>query len=283
MKRRRVRKQFIGFVGLSLIYSGYLMLLGPYLCDQYARIFQITNVANYAREFNDLDEQDIQAAKQRAYTYNEQVYQQQLVKPYRYQANQDYDLNYLSLPWDEAEELFTIMIAKIKVNLPVGHGTSDELLQVMAGHLYGTSIPCNQKDSHTVVAAHSGLRSSELFSRLDELELDDEIKIRFLDEIYTYQVDKIEIVLPDEADNYLQIIPHEDYLTLYTCTPYGINTHRLLVRAKKMSKVEKVEEDSLKLSNQSYVPLIKIVLLSVGPLIGGGAWIKIKRRKQWQK
>ena len=126
-----------------------------------------------------------------------------------------------------------ITIPKINLYLPVYHGTSPEVLNIAVGHLQGTSLPVGGKSRHAVISAHRGLPSSKLFTDIDQLVEDDIFTITILDEIFTYSVDDIKVVLPTEMDA-LAPVKDEDYVTLMTCTPYGVNTHRLLVRAHRI-------------------------------------------------
>ena len=142
-----------------------------------------------------------------------------------------------------------IDIPKIDVKLPIFHGTSDNVLKKGAGHLIGTSLPVGGKTSHSVISAHRGMPSSKLFTDLNQLEEGDVFYIYILDEVHAYQVDKISVVKPDDL-NLLNLSENKDYVTLLTCTPYGINTHRLLVRgiridyddlfAKKVAKSKRL-------------------------------------------
>ena len=122
-----------------------------------------------------------------------------------------------------------ITIKKLGVELPIYHGTDEGILQIAAGHLKGTSFPVGGDSTHSVISAHRGLPSAKLFTDLDKMEVGDTFTITILNREITYEVDDISIVLPDETDS-LQIEDKKDYCTLMTCTPYGINTHRLLVR-----------------------------------------------------
>ncbi len=122
-----------------------------------------------------------------------------------------------------------ITIEKINVKLPIYHGTEPNVLSAGAGHLEGSSLPIGGESSHSVISAHRGLPSARLFTQLSDLEEGDFFTLTVLDENYSYQVDQIEVVLPTEFEN-LYIEEGKDYCTLMTCTPYGINTHRLLVR-----------------------------------------------------
>lgn len=125
-----------------------------------------------------------------------------------------------------------IEIPKIDVELPVYHGVDDSVLQVAVGHLEGSSLPIGGPSTHTVLSGHRGLTSAKLFTHLDELEVGDEFYISVLGEKNTYVIDQINVVLPEEMDD-LAIKDGEDHCTLVTCTPYGVNTHRLLVRGTR--------------------------------------------------
>ena len=278
MKKRRIKKKVWLIIGSLGIYLGYLLLVWPYICDQYARIFQTSWLAAYDEHLNIVDNAELNEIKERCQKYNEKIYLQQQDNQYRYSSSLGYDQEYLSLPWNGEKVLAAIIIPKINVNLPIGHGTADDTLQVMAGHLYGTSLPSGGKDTHAVVAAHSGLRSSELFSRLDELTIGDEIQIKIFDELHFYKVEQIKVVLPDECDQYLQIIPNEDLITLYTCTPYGINSHRLLLRAKRSFGNDKELVNNITLANDKWKHLLIIGAIVSLPLGGMLVFVMRKRR-----
>lgn len=138
-----------------------------------------------------------------------------------------------------------IEIPAIDVKLMIYHGTEEEVLQKGVGHLQGSSLPVGGKGSHCVLSAHTGLNNKKLFTDLDQLVEGDVFYLHVLGEILAYQVDQIKVVLPQETDD-LKINSEEDYVTLVTCTPYGINTHRLLVRGTRIpyEEVVKAEQDS---------------------------------------
>ena len=123
----------------------------------------------------------------------------------------------------------TVEIPSISVNLPIYHGDSDEVLQTAIGHMEGSSLPTGDVGTHTVISGHTGLPSAKLFTKLDTLKEGDTFVIHVLGMDFEYVVDQIKTVLPFEFDA-LKIDPEQDYVTLLTCTPYGVNTHRLLVR-----------------------------------------------------
>ncbi len=157
-----------------------------------------------------------------------------------------------------------ITIPSIQIQLPIYHGTSAEVLNVAAGHLQGSSLPVGGESTHCVISAHRGLPSARLFSDLDQLYVGDTFTITIMDEILTYEVEEILIVLPHEMDK-LAIIDGKDYVTLMTCTPYGINSHRLLIRSKRIETVYphnvKIVADAVQVDPMLVVPGICAPLL----------------------
>lgn len=172
-----------------------------------------------------------------------------------------------------------ITIPRIGVELPVYHGTSDGVLQVAAGHLEGSSLPVGGAGTHAVISAHRGLPSAKLFTNLDELEAGDTFTITVLDRVLTYEVDRISIVLPTETD-LLQPVEGQDYVTLMTCTPYGINTHRLLVRGHRVNTREsqkhvRVTADATRIDPIITAPVIALPMLAVLLI-----WLLVTTRKR---
>ncbi len=158
-----------------------------------------------------------------------------------------------------------ITISKINVLLPIYHGTSSSVLQVGAGHLEGTSLPVGGESTHCVISAHRGLPSATLFTHLDQLEVGDTFTLTVLNEVLTYEVDQITIVYPYELEN-IYIEDGQDYCTLMTCTPYGINTQRLLVRGHRIATTEAAK--TIKVTAEAYQIDTVIVALCVAvPLI----------------
>lgn len=158
-----------------------------------------------------------------------------------------------------------ITIPKIDVYLPIYHGTSPEVLNVAVGHLQGSSLPVGGTGCHSVISAHRGLPSARLFTDIDQLIEEDTFTITILDEVLTYEIDQIVTVLPYER-NELYAVPDEDYVTLMTCTPYGINTHRMLVRAHRIDTVYphnvKVPSDAVMADEMTvYAVIISAVLI----------------------
>ncbi len=172
-----------------------------------------------------------------------------------------------------------ITIEKLNVELPIYHGTDETVLEVAAGHLKGTSLPVGGTSTHAVISAHRGLPSAKLFTDIDKLEEGDIFTITILDQLLTYEVDKISIVLPDEVED-LQIVEGEDLCTLMTCTPYGINTHRLLVRGHRVENADTtnihVTADAVRIEPYIVASIMAVPILL---LLFLGLLFRNKRRK----
>lgn len=184
-----------------------------------------------------------------------------------------------------------LSIPKINVRLAVYHGTSEEVLQTGIGHLGGTKLPIGGEGTHSVVAAHRGLPSARLFTDIDQLEGGDQFYIHILDEILAYQVDKIlPMVDKDDAgtlEEALRIEPGADQVTLFTCTPYGVNSHRLLVRGKRVpysgeEEVAGITQSMLK-AVRNYYMLYLLLGLSITLLIIAVMRLLFKRNKKIKK
>jgi len=191
-------------------------------------------IANYAEAVAELDDTSYEQLWADAQRYNQTL----LNKENRYMLTDE--------EWEEYEALLDVSgngiigyieIPSIDCALPIYHGTDEAVLQIAIGHIAGTSLPVGGENTHCVLSGHRGLPSAKLFTNLDQLAEGDTFMLRVLDEILTYEVDQIRIVLPDELDE-LEIVEGEDYCTLVTCTPYGINTHRLLVRGHRIANIE---------------------------------------------
>ena len=158
-----------------------------------------------------------------------------------------------------------IQIASIGVNLPVYHGVDEGILQIAVGHIPGSSFPIGGERTHAVMSGHRGLPSAKLFSDLDKLGEGDVFTVTVLDRTFTYMVDQIRIVLPEETDE-LAIQPGEDFCTLVTCTPYGINTHRMLVRGRRIENIVGevvVTAEAVRIPNYIVIPAVGIPILFI--------------------
>ncbi len=271
-KTKRSRPRLSGRTGTVILVVVFLvgmaLLLYPSVSNWWNQKVASRAVAAYDEAVTELDEADYTAMREAADAYNQKLaaYGSASTISNSELVDEDY--------WDLLDITGTgimgyITIEKINVELPIYHGTSTSVLQVGAGHLEGTSLPVGGASTHCVISAHRGLPSALLFTNLDQLEEGDTFYLTVLDQVYTYEVDQITIVLPDELEN-LYIEDGEDYCTLMTCTPYGINTHRLLVRGVRVSNedsahirvtAEAYEIDTILVAAALAAPLLLILLI----------------------
>lgn len=242
---------------------GLSVMLYPTVSDYINQKNQSRAVASYSEEVENLSDVDYQAYFDAADDYNRRLAEtpDAFYRPEEVSGYTD------TLDVSGTGIMGYITISKIGVELPVYHGTSDGVLQVAAGHLEGSSLPVGGAGTHAVISAHRGLPSAKLFTNLDELEVGDTFTITVLDRVLTYEVDQISIVLPTETD-LLQPVEGKDYVTLMTCTPYGINTHRLLVRGKRIENAEnqkhiRVTADALRIEPIIVAPALAVPMLLV--------------------
>ena len=242
---------------------GLSVMLYPTVSDYINQKNQSRAVASYSEEVENLSDVDYQAYFDAADDYNRRLAEtpDAFYRPEEVSGYTD------TLDVSGTGIMGYITIPKIGVELPVYHGTSDGVLQVAAGHLEGSSLPVGGAGTHAVISAHRGLPSAKLFTNLDELEVGDTFTITVLDRVLTYEVDQISIVLPTETD-LLQPVEGKDYVTLMTCTPYGINTHRLLVRGKRIENAEnqkhiRVTADALRIEPIIVAPALAVPMLLV--------------------
>ena len=219
---------------VAIFFVGLCVLLYPTISDFWNEKRQSQAIVNYDDLIVDLTPEDYSAHFEKADAYNQKIRNMSFpFLNYKNIAEEYYDI--LDVNGDGMMGYITI--EKIKVQLPIYHGTSDKVLNTAVGHVEGSTLPVGGKSTHAVLSAHRGLPSAKLFTNLDKVEVGDIFTIRILDRTITYQVDQILIVLPHETDD-LNIVAGEDYCTLVTCTPYGINTHRMLVRGTRIENIE---------------------------------------------
>lgn len=188
----------------------------------------------YSRTIERMERDDIDELMASAKAYNDSLQRVILTDPFDEASYGLIGENYEeSLNVDGNGLIGYVEIPKIDVNLPIYHGTSIEVLSKGAGHLEHTALPIGGKSTHSVISAHSAWPGQTFFDYLENLEIGDEFYIKVLDMVLKYEVDDINVVLPDQTRN-LYVVEGEDYLTLLTCTPYSVNTHRLLVRGKRV-------------------------------------------------
>ena len=224
---------------------GICILLYPAFSDYWNSKTQSHAIVDYESVLDQLEPEDYKAIFDKAHAYNKSLYET------------DFPLtDYGKVPgYNDAlritdnDMIGYLKIDRIGVELPIYHGTSDDVLNRGVGHLEGSSLPVGGENTHSIMSAHRGLPSSKLFTDLDRIEKGDTFQIVILDQVLTYQVDFIKVIEPTDVSN-LQIIEGGDYCTLFTCTPYGINTHRLLVRGVRIETIK--EKPVLYVSNEAF-------------------------------
>ena len=245
------------FVGLSL-------LLYPTISDYWNSFHSSKAIATYAAEVAKLDPISYDQIWEEARTYNKMLAE----KRNKYiLSEEEYAAYEKLLDITGTGIMAEIEIPSVRVDLPVYHGIDESVLQVAAGHLEWTSLPVGGESTHCVISAHRGLPSAKLFTNLDELAEGDVFLLRTLDELLTYEVDQILIVEPEDISA-LHIESGKDLCTLVTCTPYGINSHRLLVRGHRVETVDtlswaKVTSDALQIEPIIVAPLLALVIIAV--------------------
>ena len=249
----------------------------PTFSDWWNRMHQSYAVAGYVEQTKDMSGAERKAMLKAAHEYNE-----------RLAANGDrwHMTDAQKREYDETLDVTGtgimgyVTIPRIKVKLPVYHGTSDGVLQIAAGHLAGTSLPVGGATTHAVVSGHTGLPSARLLTGLDELKKGDTFAFHVLDQTYTYKVDQISVVLPSEISK-LNIESGADYATLITCTPYGVNSHRLLVRGHRIPNPK--VPDTTQYDEPGEMTAVAAVVVGLLVLIVGCAlvWLAGLWRRSW--
>lgn len=258
------KSSFVTAILIVALLIGALLLLYPTISDYWNSFHQSRAIASYAEQVADLDDNAYEQVWAEAYAYNKTLDN----NTSRFVMTEEQKETYEAL-LNVADNgvMGYIEIPKIKCNLPIYHGTDEAILQIAIGHVQGSSLPVGGNDSHCVLSGHRGLPSAKLFSDLDHLTDGDVFLLRVLDETLTYEVDQIRTVLPNELDN-LAIEEGKDYCTLVTCTPHGINSHRLLVRGHRVenqasSSTIRVTADAMQIEPLLIAPLVAMPMLLV--------------------
>ena len=259
-----MRKHLSTIVLLFILLIGLSLLLYPTVSDYWNSFHQTKAITTYAENVAALDNVSYDAIWDAARRYNRNL----LNRSNSFLLSEEQKAEYESLLDISGQGVMGyIEIPKIDVSLPIYHGTEDSVLQVAVGHLEWTSLPVGGESTHCVLSGHRGLPSAKLFTNLDKLREGDTFLLRVLDEILTYEVDQILIVEPQDTAA-LEIVEGQDYCTLVTCTPYGINTHRLLVRGHRIDNIEEVKTvrvtaDAVQLEPLLVAPVVAIPMLLI--------------------
>lgn len=216
-------------LGLSFL-AGLSLLLYPTFSEYWNSFRQSRAITNYTKQVSGLDEKQCEEILKAAREYNSRLLTLFNVYEISEERSEEYE-QLLNVTGNGI--IGYVEIPKIKCSLPIYHGTKEAVLQIAVGHLEWTSLPVGGESTHAVLSGHRGLPSAKLFTDLDQLGEGDRFYIRVLNDVLTYEVDQIKVVLPEETDD-LRIVEGKDYCTLFTCTPYAVNTHRLLVRGHRV-------------------------------------------------
>lgn len=251
----------ITVIMILLFFVGLSLLLYPTISNFYNQKVGSKAIVDYEAILKNKDDNEYDEMFEDAENYNKKL--SKLSNPFiTYKTIKGYN-KLLNL--DNNGMIGYISIKKIKVELPIYHGTKEEVLGKAVGHLEGSSLPIGGLSTHSVLSAHRGLPSQTLFTNLDKLEIGDTFVIKVLNKELTYQIDEIQIVKPSEIDS-LKIEKDKDYVTLMTCTPYGINTHRLLVRGVRIENSEEqlfITTEAFKVSKFTVTLLIAIPVIFI--------------------
>ena len=273
-----MKKKIPGIIFGLMFLIGFGILVYPTVADQWNTYRQSRLISSYERTISDMEPEDFTAEWEKAQAFNDTLTQNSIYGDVFGEEDQDLeDTDYwqvLNVGGDGV--MGYLSIPKINIKLSIYHGTSDEVLQTGVGHLNGTKLPMGGENTHSVLAAHRGLPSARLFTDIDQLEKGDMFYIHVLDETLAYQVDQIlDMVDKDDHETLekaLQIEEGKDQVTLFTCTPYGVNSHRLLVRGTRVPYTGEEEAastpvDTMLEAVQNYYMLYLILGLAITLLI----------------
>ncbi len=263
MKRKN---KWSTFLLLLFFFVGLSVMLYPAISSFWNSRTQSMAIVDYEKMLDSIPEADYSKIFEQAENYNNELKK----LPFPLLEYDKVDGYFETLDISKTGMMGYITIDKINLELPIYHGTDDDVLSMAVGHLQGSSLPVGGKGTHTIVSAHRGLPSATLFTNLDHMEIGDTFEITVLDRTVTYQVDQIKTVDPtDTAD--LVIKDGKEYCTLLTCTPYGINTHRLLVRGVRVESVKQktiyITSDGYRIDSLIVTPAVALPMLLVLMLV----------------
>lgn len=257
---------------------GFLILMYPQVSRLYYRVQSTQEVSAFEEGKASLSDEEIKKRMALARDFNDSLVNQNMEDPYSKTRHERGRAEYARM-LEIHEQMGHIQIPTIDLDIPIRAGTSEEVLQTSAGHLEGTSLPIGGNSTHTVITAHSGLPAAKLFTDIKDLKKGDRFYIHNIAETLAYEVDQIKVIEPSNFEDLL-IVPGHDYATLLTCTPIGINTHRLLVRGHRVP-YDKAVDDQFVADNRKDLlykyAFIAVVLLIL--LLAYGSWKYQKKLK----
>lgn len=275
----KIKKYLPNVIVAIVLIVGIGLLVYPTISDCINELHSSKAIGSYVEKTKDLSKEEKEELLKEAREYNETLVGQ----TNRYYLNEEQKNRYNHiLDVTKTGIMAYIEIPKLNVYMPIYHGTDEGVLQIATGHIPGSSFPVGGESTHSLISGHRGLPSAKLFTDIDQLKDGDLFFIYVFDEVLAYRVNQIKTVLPDEVET-LEIEKGKDYVTLITCTPYGVNSHRLIVRGERTvyKKTEPKIEDVIKKTNMKYIvmaaagtlltPIIIIFLILV---------YRMKRRKR---
>lgn len=239
--------------------AGLSVLLYPAVSNYFHQRNQVGVIDEYRRQVEKMSQEEIDALMSDAREYNA-LLAERAINGSTLIASSDLEYENLLNISDDVMAYITIPVCDIR--LPIRHGCGEDVLQKSAGHIPESSLPIGGENTHAVITAHRGLPSAKLFTNIDSLKEGDLFFIHGVDETLAYKVDQIKVVLPDDI-SYLQITPGKDYVTLVTCTPYGINTHRLIVRGERTEYIQEVEEEQVADAKKKYNKTVILYVIGI--------------------
>lgn len=270
-----LKKNWTTILLVVIVLAGLCLLLYPSFSDWWNSMHQSRAIAAYVETVDAMSQEEIDEILTAAREYNERLWHRQN----RWVLSEEEQAEYNSLLDVSGNGIMGyISIPVIGVNLPIYHGTEESVLQVAAGHLSSTSLPVGGPGTHAAVSGHRGLPSARLFTDLDQLKVGDIFTISVLNEVYTYQIEQIVTVLPEDTSQ-MNLYQGEDLCTLQTCTPYGVNSHRLLLRGRRIENVDgalMAASEAVRVPNHIVIPAVGIPILFLLLLV---ALIYFRRRK----
>lgn len=270
-----LRKNITTIFLIAALLVGLCLLVYPTFSDWWNSLHQSRAIAVYAENVAQIDNSHYDEMLERAHAYNDAL--MRLPHAQWKQTQEQLDAYSAVMDVTGSGIMCYIEIPKIKCSLPIYHGVEDTVLQIAVGHIPGSSLPIGGESTHAVLSGHRGLPSARLFTDLDKLSVGDTFLINVLDETLTYQVDQILIVEPYDLSS-LEIVPGEDLVTLVTCTPYGVNTQRMLVRGHRIETAAeahtvRVSADAVQIDPTLVAPVVAapmLLLLMIAVLLPSG-------------
>lgn len=270
-----LKKNLINIFLAVIVLAGLCLLLYPSFSDWWNSMHQSRAIAAYVETVDAMSQEEIDEILNAAREYNERLWHRQN----RWVLSEEEQAEYESLLDVSGNGIMGyINIPVIGVNLPIYHGTEESVLQVATGHLSATSLPVGGPGTHAAISGHRGLPSARLFTDLDQLKVGDIFTVSVLNEVYTYQIEQIVTVVPEDTSQ-MNLYQGEDLCTLQTCTPYGVNSHRLLLRGRRIEDVDgalMAASEAIRVPNYIVIPAVGIPILF---LLLAVALIYFRRRK----